>query len=126
VASLSGAGNIVQGFQEAPWPAGTAIGSPPNGYPLHPGQLNSIDGDWIYGSSASISNDLLTALQYHVDNKTLMTFPIGDGIAGSGSNFEHHVQRLGDFLLRGYGNQAGKGWYLDLVSVGYSSAPQCA
>jgi hypothetical protein len=125
IASLSGAGNIAQGFDEAPWPSGTALGAQPIGYPLHPGYLHSSDSDWIYGSNASINNDVLTALQYHVDNKTLMTLPINDAIDGAGSNFAYHTQRLGDFLLSGYGNQPGKGWYLDLVSIGYSTAPQC-
>jgi hypothetical protein len=123
VASLSGAGNIAQGFDEAPWPS--SLGAMPPGYPLRPGYLHSSDSDWIYGSNASINNDVLTALQYHFDNKTLMTLPINDAINGAGSNFTYHVQRLGDFLLRGYGNQPGKGRYLDLVSIGYSTAPQC-
>ena len=54
-----------------------------------------------------------------------MTFPISNAIAGSGSNLSYHVAWLGDFLLRGYGYQPGKGWYLDLVYIGYSTAPQC-
>jgi hypothetical protein len=124
VASLSGAGNIAQGFDEAPWPGGTTLGPAPIGYPFHPRQLNASDGDWIYGSNTSISSDLLTALQYHIDNKTLMTLPINDGIVSSGSNLSSHVERLGDFLLRGYGNP-GSTFYLDLVSIGNSTAPQC-
>jgi hypothetical protein len=122
-ASLSGTGNIAQGFDEAPWPVGTP--GKPIGYPLRPASLGANDGDWIYGSTASISSDVLTALEAHVSNKTLLTFPVNDQIAGSGSNLSYHVATLGDFLLRGYGNQAGKGWYLDLVYIGYSSAPQC-
>jgi hypothetical protein len=124
VASLSGTGNIAQGFQEAPWPSGTAFGTQPASYPAHPGQLNASDGDWIYGSNASISSDVLAALQYHIDNTTLMALPISDGIVGSGANVTDHVERLGDFLLFGYGNQGGE-WYLDLVSIGNSTAPQC-
>jgi hypothetical protein len=86
VASLSGAGNIAQGFDEAPWPAGTAFGTQPASYPAHPGQLEADDGDWVYGSNASVSNDALAAFQYHIDNRTLMTLPISDGIVESGSN----------------------------------------
>jgi hypothetical protein len=122
VTSLSGAGNIQQGFEEAPWPQGTQWGFAPSGYPYRPGQLHSIDGDWIYGSNASIGSDVFTVLQYHIDNRTLMTLPISNGIAGAGADLFYHNQRLGDFLLRGYGNQAGKGWYLDLVFVDETSS----
>jgi hypothetical protein len=124
VASLSGTGNFAQGFDEAPWPSGTAFGPQPAGYPTHPGQLNASDGDWIYGSNASVSSDVLAALQNHIDSTTLLTLPIHDGVVGSGSNVTYHVERLGDFLVRGYGNQGGQ-WYLDLVSIGNSTAPQC-
>jgi len=79
----------------------------------------------MYGSNASMSSDVQLALQYHVDNKTLMTFPINNAIAGSGSNLSYHISWLGDFLLRSCGNQQGKGWYLDLVYIGYSTAQQC-
>jgi hypothetical protein len=126
VASLSGAGNIAQGFDEAPWPSGTALGAAPLGYPARPGKLFGNDGDWIYGSNASINNDVALALEYHIVNRTLMTLPISDGSAGAGSNVTYHTQRLGDFLLRGHGNQPGKGWYLDLVFInGYSITPEC-
>lgn len=117
VASLSGTGDFKQGFDEAPWPTGTWLGSKPAGYPLRPGQLGTNDGDWIYSSSTSLSSDVLAALQYHVDNRTLMTFPIIDGTAGQGNNAIYHVNRLGHFLLRGYGAQSGKGWYFDLVYI---------
>jgi hypothetical protein len=123
VASLSGAGNITQGFEEAPWPGGVA--GKPADYPLRPGQLESSDGDWIYASGASINGDLLAALQYHVENRSLLTLPISSAAAGAGSNLSYHVERLGNVLLRGYGNQSGKGWYLDLVYVGDSTAPAC-
>jgi len=122
-ASLSGTGNIAQGFDEAAWPAG--VPGNPAGYPIRPTSLGANDSDWIYGSTANMSSDVLTALEAHVINKTLLTFPIYDQIAGSGSNLSYHITSLGDFLLRGYGNQQGKGWYLDLVYIGYSSAPQC-
>jgi hypothetical protein len=124
-ASLSGTGNISQGFDEAPWPTGTWLGPKQSSYPLRPHQLGPNDGDWIYGSGASISSDIIATFQYHIDHRTLMTLPIVDGIAGQGSNKSYHVSRLGHFLLRGYGTQAGKGWYLDLVYIDLADTSVC-
>lgn len=123
VASLSGTGNIAQGFDEAPWPVGTP--GDPSAYPIRPTSLGANDGDWIYGSTANMSSDVLTALEAHVINKTLMTFPIYDQISQAGSNLNYHVVLLGDFLLRSYGTEPRKGRYLDLVYIGSSTTPQC-
>ena len=123
VASLSGTGNIAQGFDEAPWPVG--VPGKPSAYPIRPTILGANDSDWIYGSTANMSSDVLTALEAHVINKTLLTFPIYDQISQAGSNLSYHVTSLGDFLLRSYGTEPVKGRYLDLVYIGSSTAPQC-
>ena len=117
IASLSGDGNIDEGFEEAPWPEGTSLGTQPNGYPLHPGQLYSTDGDWIYTTSG-VASDLEPALQDHIVNKRVLTLPTIDAEYGAGVNRFYHVQRLGNFLLRGYGYEPNKGRYLDLVYIG--------
>jgi hypothetical protein len=115
-ASLSGDGNIGQGFEETPWPSGTSLGSAPDGYPLRPGQLNA--SDWIYGSSKTNFSGLESALSEQIASKRLLALPVADAVAGTGSNSFFHVQRLGSFLLRGYGVEAGKGAYLDLDYIG--------
>jgi hypothetical protein len=99
-ASLTGTGNLGEGFDEAPWPAFTAIPKP-WGYPHLPHQLNA--GDWVYGNSGVInSSDFRSALDYHIANKTLMVLPIQDTADGGGGSSTYHIVRPGAFLLLGY------------------------
>jgi hypothetical protein len=120
-ASLTGTGNLGEGFDEAPWPL-NAILPKPDGYPLYPGQLNP--GDWVYGNSGvSNSSSIRSALDYHIINKTLMVLPIQDMHNGSGSNISHHIVRPGAFLLRSY-NLNGTA-YLDLVYIEEPATVPC-
>ena len=121
---LTGDGNMDMGFDEAPWPAGSAIGSAPDGYPIRPGALNGNDSDWIYANTG-VMNGLEPELQKLIDDRTLMRLPIIDAEAGTGANAEYHVQRMGTFILRGYGNVPSKGKYFDFVFVGDVSAIAC-
>jgi len=111
-ASLTGTGNLGEGFDEAPWPA--FIQPAPAGYPLWPRQLNP--GDWVY-LDTGVDNDsgLRAALDYHIAHRTLMTLPIYDADSGSGLTGSRHVARPGAFLLIGY-NLNGSG-YLNLVYI---------
>jgi Flp pilus assembly protein TadG len=121
---LTGDGNLDLGFEEAPWPTGTSLGAKPDGYPLRPGQLNSADGDWIYANTGIMSG-LEPQFDALIKNRTRMLLPIINGQAGNGSNAEYHVERLGAFILRGYGNEPSKNKYFDLVYVGDVSAVAC-
>jgi hypothetical protein len=122
VAMFTGAGDLEQGFDEAPWPATGVTGliKPPN-YPVEKNSLTP--PEWVYGNSGvSWSADLRAALDWHIARRTVMKLPIFDVTNGSsGINGDYHVSRLGSFLLRGYGNEAGVGGsnkYLDLVYIG--------
>jgi len=117
-------GNLDTGFEEAPWPTGTALGAMPTGYPFRPGQLGPNDGDWIYGNSG-VSNGVDPQLQELITNRTRLILPIINGESGSGNNAIFHVQRLGGFILRGYGNEPSMGKYFDLIYVGDVGAVAC-
>jgi hypothetical protein len=121
---LTGDGNMDMGFEEAPWPAGTALGSAPAGYPIRPGALNASDSDWIYANTG-VMNGLEPQLNALIANKTRMYLPIIDGEAGSGATAKYHVQKLGAFLLVGYGNHPSKGKYFDFVYINDASAIAC-
>jgi hypothetical protein len=121
---LTGDGNMDMGFEEAPWPAGTALGSAPAGYPIRPGALNASDSDWIYANTG-VMNGLEPELNELIRLKTKMYLPIIDGEAGSGATASYHVQKLGAFLLVGYGNHPSKGKYFDFVYIDDVSAIAC-
>lgn len=123
-AGLTGDGNLDEGFDEAPWPDGTPLGTKPNGYPLRPNSLNSTDSDWIYANTG-VMNALDDKLQTLITNRTRMILPIINGEAGTGNTASYHVQRMGGFILRGYGNESGKGKYFDMVYVGDVNAVAC-
>jgi hypothetical protein len=119
--ALTGTGTLEAGFDEVvPWPDSSS--APPPGYPLAPQRLNA--GDWLYeATDVSISADMQAALDYHIAHKTVMILPIVDSKVGGGTNVFSHMNRFGNFLLRGSGG--GGGYYLDLVYVGESSPPPC-
>ena len=113
-ASLTGTGNLGEGFDEVvPWPANSSLPKPA-GYPYLPGKLNA--GDWAYGNSSVInSSSIRSALDYHIVNKTLMVLPIYDAVQGGGTSSSYHIARSGAFLLRGYSLNGLA--YLDLVYI---------
>jgi hypothetical protein len=136
--ALSGTGNVGQGFDEVVldppirnssgvqnvtgWPDPNTYEVP--GYPLLPHVLSP--GDWVYDASyQSISQGIGTALQAQIANRTVMLLQIVDRGVGAGNERYFHVANLASFLLRGYGNQAGRGWYLDLVYLGGPDLPSC-
>jgi len=121
---LTGDGNMDMGFEEAPWPASTSLGSAPGGYPVRPGALNGDDSDWIYANTG-VMNGLDPQLQQLITDRTRMYLPVIDAESGSGANAEYHVARMGAFILRGYGNEPSKGKYFDFVFVGDASAIAC-
>ncbi len=119
---LQGQGNLAAGFEEAEWPE--AAPGKPDGYPSEPGQLTS--GDWLHGNSGfSYSNAVKAALDAHIAKRTVMLLPIiEDERWNGGSNAVFKLNRMGGFLLRGYGKEKGKG-YLDLVYVGDANSVPC-
>lgn len=119
---LQGQGNLAAGFEEADWPDG--VPGKPDGYPSEPGQLTS--GDWIHGNSGfSYSNAVRAALDEHIEKRTVMLLPIIEEDRWlTGNNAVFKLNRLGGFLLRGYGKEQGKA-YLDLVYVGDANSVPC-
>lgn len=114
-ASMTGAGNLNQGFDEAEWPS---TGLPkPAVYPEKPGQLNA--GDWVHGSSGQMrSKDIRGLLDGHLGRGTVLVLPIYDMAVGSGANGVFRVSRLGAFVLLGYNDSNGSQPYLDLLFLG--------
>ncbi len=131
-AMWTGDGNLDEGFDEAPWPQGnsqTGSTSLVQGavYPSLPHQLNT--DEWVYGNSGfSNSTDVRAAIDAHINNRTIVNFPIFDADnALNGSNSAYHITGLGAFIIRGFdfqnqpNSQGLKGWYVDLVYVGKAS-----
>jgi len=111
-ASLTGTGDLGEGFDEVPWPL-NAVLPKPDGYPLYSGQMNP--GDWVYGDSGMAnSSSIRSALDYHTANKTIMVLPIFDVTISSNGPI-YHIVRPGAFLLRGYSLNGTA--YLDLVYI---------
>ena len=121
-AMLTTDGNIDEGFEEAPWPVG--VPGKPDGYPIRPGSLGANDNDWIYGNTG-VMNGVEPELNALILNRTRMILPIVDQSDGQGNGANLHVQGMGGFILRGYGNEPSKGKYFDLVYVGDVSAIPC-
>jgi hypothetical protein len=119
--ALTGTGALEEGFDEvAPWPDPNSA-APPS-YPLAPHRLNA--GDWLYeATNVSISADMQAALDYHIAHQTVMILPIVDSRVMAGMNVFSHMNRFGNFLLRGSGG--GGSPYLDLVYVGEPSPSPC-
>jgi Flp pilus assembly protein TadG len=121
---LTGDGNMDMGFEEAPWPTGSALGSAVSGYPVRPGALNGDDSDWIHANTG-VMNGLEPQLDQLIADRTRMLLPVIDAEAGSGATAVYHVQKMGAFLLVGYGNEPSKGKYFDFVYVGDGSPIAC-
>lgn len=127
-AMFRGDGNLDEGYSEwldnnkqPTWPS-TATPKP-NGYPQLPRQFNG--GDWVAGNPGINGQSAGSIFQQHINARTEMLFPIVDESAGGGNNTAYHVNRLGVFLMRGYGNQPSKGWYFDLVYLKQVTPQSC-
>jgi Putative Flp pilus-assembly TadE/G-like len=113
-ASLTGPGNIEDGFNEPAWPTAANLPPKPTGYPQQPGVLNA--GDWVYGNSGiSNSSGIRAELDKHMQNHTEMMLPLWDYNDGNGVNGNYHISRVGRFLLTGYDLDKG---YFDFVYLG--------
>ncbi len=121
-AMLTTDGNLDEGFEEAPWPAG--VPGKPNDYPIRPGTLGANDSDWIYGNTG-VMNGVEPELNALIQNRTRLILPIVDQFNGQGNGATMHVQAMGGFIIRGYGNEPSKGKYFDLVYVGDVTAIPC-
>jgi hypothetical protein len=119
--ALTGTGTLEEGFDEVvPWPDPNSAA--PSGYPLAPHRLTA--SDWLYeATNGSISADMQAALAYHIAHRTVMVLPIVDRRVTTGMNAFAHMNRFGNFLLRGSGG--GGNPYLDLVYVGEPNPPPC-
>jgi len=116
-------GNLDLGFQEVnPWPDPNS--TPPDRYPLYPGQLTP--GDWIAANTGSSgSNDITAALDYHIKNRTILNLPIIDKTVGTGQTAAFHFNRMGAFYLIGYNLGGGGNSYFDLVYIGQANNKAC-
>lgn len=113
-ASMSGDGNLDEGFEEVgEWPTNSLPA--PDVYPVKPNQLNP--GDWVYGSPGNM-NSVKTILEQHMANKTYMILPIFDTAIGNGANVSYRITGLGAFVIKEIGDSLGRGTYIDLVSLG--------
>ncbi|MCS6881328.1 MAG: pilus assembly protein TadG-related protein [Oscillochloridaceae bacterium] len=112
--SLSGEGNLGEGFEEAPWPS--SQNRPDGVYPPERGALSP--GDWVWGSTAwPDSRDVEAALNEHIRLGTRMILPIHRDAFRDGDNSRFHVVRFGLFVLLGQG-QTGSNRWLDLLFLG--------
>ncbi len=120
-ASLTGEGNLSEGFEEAPWPTPQ---DRPATYPEQPGTLNV--GDWVWGATGYMnSNDVRDALDEHIRVGTRMVLPIHSSAVLQGDNSRFHIVRLGLFVLLDKG-QTGNDKWLDLLFLGDARPQQRA
>lgn len=99
--SLSFPGNLPEGFEDSPAPAGQEV-LPTQG----DGKLQV--GDWINGKTGTDSDVTKDAgpLEQHVQMQDLMQLPMidialnPDGSQGNGTNARFHVKAMGYFYLR--------------------------
>lgn len=111
--SLTGEGNLGEGFEEAPWPTPQ---NQPEVYPEQPGVLN--EGDWVWGDTGlKNSNDVRAAMDEHMRVGTRMILPIHSTAIGAGAESRFHIVRLGLFLLLEKGQTQNDHWY-DMVFLG--------
>ena len=112
--SLSGEGNLGEGFEEAPWPS--SQNRPEGVYPPERGALTP--GDWVWGSTAwPDSADVQAALDEHIRLGTRMILPIHRDAFRDGDNSRFHIVRFGLFVLLGEGRTGNNRW-LDLLFLG--------
>lgn len=121
--SLSGDGNIYNGFEEVPeWPS-TSL-PPPDVYPLFPGQINA--GDWLYTTNADVSaRPVSSALAVLSNTQRLVALPIYDTIIGNQANIFARMTGLQQFRIQAYGRDPLKGSYLTLVAYGEPGGTPC-
>ncbi|MGB9631961.1 MAG: pilus assembly protein TadG-related protein [Chloroflexaceae bacterium] len=120
-ASLTGEGNLGEGFEEAPWPTPQ---DRPDTYPEQPGVLNV--GDWVWGSTAwPDSGDVQEALDEHIRVGTRMVLPIHSNAALQGNNSRFHIVRLGLFVVLDKGQTRNDKW-LDMLFLGDARPQQRA
>lgn len=111
--SLTGEGNLGEGFEEAPWPTPQ---NEPEVYPEQPGVLN--EGDWVWGDTGfKDSNDVRAAMDEHMRVGTRMILPIHSTAVGTGTDSRFHIVRLGLFVLLEKGQTRSDKWY-DMVFLG--------
>jgi hypothetical protein len=120
-AAFSADGTLDDGFDEAPWQAGTALGAEPAGYPFVPGALSP--DDWLYGGSMSVVA-LDAELRPFLLEWKVLTLPVVDLVSGTGAEARAHIVRLGRFALTGYGRENGIE-FLDLAYVDETPLVTC-
>jgi hypothetical protein len=125
VESLSGGGNLFDGFEEVvPWPSD---GPEPAEYPEFPGQLSS--GDWIYGTGAGYGTQPITdVLKVLSDTQQIIILPLYNEFIGQGNNAQLSVVGVRMFVIIDYGYLPGRGNYLTLIALGdiaSTSVPIC-
>ena len=120
-ASLTGEGNLGEGFEEAPWPTPQ---DRPATYPEQPGVLNV--GDWVWGATGYMnSNDVRNALDEHIRVGTRMVLPIHSNAVMQGDNSRFHIVRLGLFVVLDKGQTRNDKW-LDMIFLGDARPQQRA
>ena len=120
-ASLTGEGNLGEGFEEAPWPTPQ---DRPATYPEQPGVLNV--GDWVWGATGYMnSNDVRDALDEHIRVGTRMVLPIHSNAVMQGNNSRFHIARLGLFVVLDKGQTRNDKW-LDMIFLGDARPQQRA
>jgi hypothetical protein len=105
-ASLTGSGNLADGFSEAtPPPDDTAA------LRLMNGRMEV--GDWLATDSGNVaSNDVKAALDAHIAQKTFMILPIHDAVNGNGNSpgSGFHIERFVKVRLLNY-DLSPNGWF---------------
>ncbi|HYF62890.1 MAG TPA: vWA domain-containing protein, partial [Herpetosiphonaceae bacterium] len=109
-ASLTGAGNLGQGFNEANPPA-----ADPGAFPRFNGVLEV--GDWLAVDTGSVSsNDISAALNSHIVNKTRMIMPVYNLIDGVSTLTKLRTDRFVEVRLLDYALGISNPW-LELALV---------
>jgi hypothetical protein len=121
--SLSGDGNLDEGFEELPaWPTGA--GAEPENYPDLPNRLGG--GDWIYGAPENLGA-ITSLLNEHKANGTYMILPTYNEVLGTGSDAIYLVSTLYAFVIKDIGSDANGSW-IELIALGdpSSQSTSCA
>ncbi|NCC33497.1 MAG: hypothetical protein EOM24_15990, partial [Chloroflexia bacterium] len=114
--SLSGFGNLSDGFVEAPLPSGVVDVN----YPALPGILSP--GDWVWGSTGIMGGQVWPPLREHRDIGTRMILPLYEPPAAEqGANASFKVIGFGVFVILAL-NEQGANTYFDLVYLGQEDA----
>jgi hypothetical protein len=115
--SLSGDGNLDEGFEEVPtWPS-TNESEPPN-YPSLPNQLGA--GDWVFGGPNNLAA-VSSLLNEHQANGTYMMLLPYNNISGSGAEAKYKVGERQVFVIKATGSGASGSW-IELIAMGDADA----